>query len=75
MTAGRAEVPVAAVASVGSGDVGRTGAVHPVAVLGRVARAASGAADDPYVARGMYALDPDGISVELFQEYSDIVAR
>ena len=27
------------------------------------------------VARGIYALDPDGISVELFQEYADIVAR
>lgn len=25
------------------------------------------------VARAMYALDPDGISVELFQEYADVV--
>jgi glyoxylase I family protein len=27
------------------------------------------------VARAMYALDPDGISVELFQEYHDVVAQ
>ena len=31
--------------------------------------------DGTIVARAMYALDPDGISVELFQEYSDLVAR
>lgn len=31
--------------------------------------------DGKKVARGIYALDPDGISVEMFQEYSDIVAR
>ncbi len=27
------------------------------------------------VARAMYALDPDGISVEMFQEYEDVVKR
>ena len=27
------------------------------------------------VARAMYALDPDGISVEMFQEFEDVVAR
>jgi catechol 2,3-dioxygenase-like lactoylglutathione lyase family enzyme len=27
------------------------------------------------VARAMYALDPDGISVEMFQEYEDVVAK
>ena len=31
--------------------------------------------DGTVVARAMYALDPDGISLELFQEYSDLVAR
>jgi lactoylglutathione lyase len=31
--------------------------------------------DGQKVARGMYALDPDGISVELFEEYSDVVKR
>jgi glyoxylase I family protein len=31
--------------------------------------------DGAVVARAMYALDPDGISLELFQEYSDLVAR
>lgn len=30
--------------------------------------------DGKRVARGMYALDPDGISVEMFQEYADIVS-
>ena len=29
--------------------------------------------DNVVVARAMYALDPDGISVELFQEYHDVV--
>ena len=27
------------------------------------------------VARAMYALDPDGISVEMFQEFADIVSK
>ena len=27
------------------------------------------------VARAMYALDPDGISIELFQEYEDVVKQ
>ncbi len=31
--------------------------------------------DGKIVARAMYALDPDGISLEMFQEYSDLVAR
>ena len=31
--------------------------------------------DGVVVARAMYALDPDGISVELFQEFDDVVAR
>ncbi len=31
--------------------------------------------DGVVVARAMYALDPDGISVEMFQEYHDVVAR
>ncbi|HWB54669.1 MAG TPA: VOC family protein [Tepidisphaeraceae bacterium] len=31
--------------------------------------------DGHCVARGMYALDPDGISVELFEELADVVAR
>jgi len=30
--------------------------------------------DGRLVARGMYALDPDGISVEMFQEFDDLVA-
>jgi len=31
--------------------------------------------DGRRVARGMYALDPDGISVEIFQEFSDVVVQ
>jgi len=31
--------------------------------------------DGRIVARAIYALDPDGISVEMFQEYSDVVSR
>jgi lactoylglutathione lyase len=31
--------------------------------------------DGVVVVRAMYALDPDGISVELFQEFEDIVAK
>ena len=31
--------------------------------------------DGKKVARAIYALDPDGISVELFQEFADIVGR
>jgi catechol 2,3-dioxygenase-like lactoylglutathione lyase family enzyme len=31
--------------------------------------------DGRTVARGMYALDPDGISVEVFQEVADVVAQ
>ena len=31
--------------------------------------------DGKKVARGIYALDPDGISVEMFQEFADVVAR
>lgn len=31
--------------------------------------------DGRKVARGIYALDPDGISVELFQEFADVVTR
>lgn len=31
--------------------------------------------DGVVVARAMYALDPDGISVEMFQEFHDVVAR
>lgn len=31
--------------------------------------------DGKKVARGIYALDPDGISVEIFQEFADLVAR
>ena len=31
--------------------------------------------DGQRVARAMYALDPDGISVEMFQEYGDIISR
>jgi glyoxylase I family protein len=31
--------------------------------------------DGRRVARAMYALDPDGISVEMFQEFGDIVTR
>ena len=31
--------------------------------------------DGTKVARAMYALDPDGISVEMFQEFADIVSR
>ena len=27
------------------------------------------------VARAMYALDPDGISVEMFQEYEDVISQ
>jgi len=27
------------------------------------------------VARAMYGLDPDGISIELFQEFADVVKR
>lgn len=30
--------------------------------------------DGRRVARGMYALDPDGISVEIFQEFADVVS-
>ncbi len=29
--------------------------------------------DGKKVARGMYALDPDGISIEIFQEFEDVV--
>lgn len=31
--------------------------------------------DGEKVARALYALDPDGISVEMFQEYADIISR
>ena len=31
--------------------------------------------DGEVVARAMYALDPDGFSVEMFQEFADIVSR
>jgi catechol 2,3-dioxygenase-like lactoylglutathione lyase family enzyme len=31
--------------------------------------------DGKKVARGMYGLDPDGISVELFQEFEDVVKK
>lgn len=31
--------------------------------------------DGRRVARAMYALDPDGISVEMFEEFADIVSR
>lgn len=31
--------------------------------------------DGVRVARAMYALDPDGISIEMFQEFEDVVAR
>ncbi len=31
--------------------------------------------DGERVARAMYALDPDGISIEMFQEFGDIVSR
>ena len=31
--------------------------------------------DGRIVARAMYALDPDGISVEMFQEFADVVSR
>jgi catechol 2,3-dioxygenase-like lactoylglutathione lyase family enzyme len=31
--------------------------------------------DGKKVARALYALDPDGISVEIFQEYADIISR
>jgi lactoylglutathione lyase len=30
--------------------------------------------DGRKVARGMYALDPDGISVEIFQEFADVIS-
>ena len=31
--------------------------------------------DGTVVARAFYALDPDGISVEIFQEFADVVSR
>jgi len=31
--------------------------------------------DGRKVARAMYALDPDGISVEMFQEFADVISR
>ena len=31
--------------------------------------------DGRKVARAMYGLDPDGISIEMFQEYEDVMAR
>ncbi len=31
--------------------------------------------DGKKVARGMYALDPDGISIEMFQEFHDVVSE
>ena len=31
--------------------------------------------DGAVVARAMYGLDPDGISIELFQEFADVVKR
>jgi len=31
--------------------------------------------DGKKVARGMYALDPDGISIEMFQEFEDVVKK
>ena len=31
--------------------------------------------DGIVVARAMYALDPDGITVEMFQEFHDLVSR
>ena len=31
--------------------------------------------DGKVVARAMYALDPDGISIEMFQEYEDVISQ
>ena len=31
--------------------------------------------DGQVVARAMYALDPDGISIEMFQEYEDVISQ
>ena len=31
--------------------------------------------DGVVVARAMYALDPDGISIEMFQEFEDVIRR
>ncbi len=42
------------------------GAINPPADVVR---------DGKCVARAMYALDPDGISIELFQEFEDVVKR
>ncbi len=53
------------------------------AVYDRLVKAGHGAIAPPVdvvrdgrkVARGIYALDPDGISVEMFQESADVVTR
>ena len=42
------------------------GAINPPVDIAR---------DGEKVARALYALDPDGISVEMFQEYADIISR
>jgi lactoylglutathione lyase len=42
------------------------GAIHPPTDVVR---------DGQRVARAMYALDPDGISIEMFQEFEDVVKR
>jgi catechol 2,3-dioxygenase-like lactoylglutathione lyase family enzyme len=42
------------------------GAIHPPTDIVR---------DGIKVARAMYALDPDGISIEIFQEFEDVVKR
>lgn len=58
--------------------------VHDIdAAYDRLVKAGHGAIAPPVdvvrggkkVARGIYALDPDGISVEMFREYADVVAR
>lgn len=47
-------------------QVGGFDAIHPPVDVVR---------DGTKVARGMYALDPDGISVEIFEEFADVVAK
>ena len=56
-------------------DVDALYAAHTAAGYGAVNPPVDVERDGVKVARAFYALDPDGITVEIFQEYADLVAR
>ena len=56
-------------------DVDQTYETLKQAGFGAIAPPVDIIRDGRKVARGMYALDPDGISVEIFREYEDVVKK